>query len=107
MSIATMKLVWPDAQYLPGYVRALRQNWSPDNLRPAAAAEELARIEEDPARFLSVFLATRNGCGTVNSAGPSVFAGNQARRNFLPIAWDILDILLCPGSGSVDMQLAL
>lgn len=48
-----MKLVWPDAQYLPGYVQALRQNWSPDNLRPEAAAETLARIEEDPARFLS------------------------------------------------------
>lgn len=50
---ATMKLVWPHPQYLPGYVHALRQNWSPDNLRPEAAAEELARIEEDPARFLS------------------------------------------------------
>ena len=48
-----MKLVWPALQYLPGYVSALRQNWSPDNLRPEAAAEELARIEQDPARFLS------------------------------------------------------
>ena len=53
MSLETMKLVWPNSQYLPGYVHALRQNWSPDNLRPEAAAEELARIEKDPARFLS------------------------------------------------------
>lgn len=50
---ATMKLVWPGPQYLPGYAHALRQNWSPDNLRPEAAAEELARIEQDAARFLS------------------------------------------------------
>lgn len=51
--VEAMNLVWPDAQYLPGYVHALRQNWSPDNLRPEAAGEMLARIEEDPARFLS------------------------------------------------------
>ena len=53
MSIKTMKLVWPDARYLPGYVHALRQGWSPDNLRPEAAGEQLARIEQDPACFLS------------------------------------------------------
>ena len=48
-----MELVWPDAQYLSGYTHALEQGWSSDNLRPQAAAEELARIEQDPARFLS------------------------------------------------------
>lgn len=48
-----MKLVWPAARYLPGYIRALEQGWSPDNLRPEAAAEELARIERDPARFIA------------------------------------------------------
>jgi predicted acetyltransferase len=48
-----MDLVWPAAQYLPGYVHALRQGWSPDNLRPQAALDELARIAEDPDRFLS------------------------------------------------------
>lgn len=48
-----MKLVWPAAQYLPGYVYALQQGWSPDNLRPQAAAEELARIAEDSNRFLA------------------------------------------------------
>jgi predicted acetyltransferase len=53
MSIQTMELVWPAAQYLPGYVQALRQGWSPDNRRPEAAGEELARIAEDPVRFLS------------------------------------------------------
>lgn len=48
-----MQLVWPAAQYLPGYVHALQQGWSPDNLRPEAAVEELARIAEDPVRFIS------------------------------------------------------
>ncbi len=47
-----MDLVWPAAQYLPGYVHALQQGWSPDNLRPQAALDDLARIAEDPDRFL-------------------------------------------------------
>jgi predicted acetyltransferase len=48
-----MELVWPAAQYLSGYIHALEQGWSPDNLRPEAAAEELTQIKQDPARFLS------------------------------------------------------
>lgn len=46
-------LVWPDARYLSGYAAALRQGWSPDNLRPEANLEQLARIAEDPERFLA------------------------------------------------------
>ncbi|HEX3281424.1 MAG TPA: GNAT family N-acetyltransferase [Pyrinomonadaceae bacterium] len=53
MSLKEMELVWPAADYLPGYVRALEQGWSPDNLRPQAAQEQLARVAENPARFLS------------------------------------------------------
>ena len=48
-----METVWPAAKYLEGYVHALQQGWSPDNLRPQAAAEQLARIAEDPDRFLA------------------------------------------------------
>lgn len=48
-----MELVWPDARYLAGYAGALRQGWSPDNLRPQATLEHLARIAEDPERFLA------------------------------------------------------
>jgi len=47
-----MKLVWPAAEYLPGYVNALKQGWSPDNRRPEACVELLERIAEDPTRFL-------------------------------------------------------
>lgn len=53
MSIQPMELVWPAAQYLSGYVHALEQGWAPDNLRPQAASEELVRIAQDPARFLT------------------------------------------------------
>jgi predicted acetyltransferase len=53
MSIQPMELVWPAAQYLSGYVHALEQGWSPDNLRPQAAAEELTEIAQDSARFLA------------------------------------------------------
>lgn len=48
-----MKLVWPAEPYLASYTRALQQGWSPDNLRPEAAGEHLARIEQDPRRFLA------------------------------------------------------
>ena len=49
-----MQLVWPAAQYLPGYIDALERGWSPDNLRPKAAQEELARIADDPEAFLAL-----------------------------------------------------
>jgi predicted acetyltransferase len=53
MPIQPMELVWPAAPYLPGYVHALQQGWSPDNRRPQAALDDLARIARDPARFVS------------------------------------------------------
>ncbi len=53
MSIQPMELVWPAAQYLSGYVHALRRGWSPDNLRPQAAVEELAEIAQDAAHFIA------------------------------------------------------
>jgi predicted acetyltransferase len=48
-----MELVHPATQYLRSYDDALRQGWSPDNLRPAAALDELARIAEDSDKFLT------------------------------------------------------
>src|SRR5918992_3782460 len=48
-----MDLIWPAAEYLPSYVHALEQGWSPDNLRPEAAQEELERIARDPDLFLA------------------------------------------------------
>jgi predicted acetyltransferase len=48
-----MDLVWPALEYLPSYVEALERGWSPDNQRPEAGQEELARIARDPAAFLA------------------------------------------------------
>jgi predicted acetyltransferase len=48
-----MELVWPNRRYLPGYIHALEQGWSPDNLRPEAAGEALVKIAEDPEHFVA------------------------------------------------------
>ena len=48
-----MQLVWPALPYLAEYERALTRGWSPDNLRPEAADEELVRIAADAHRFLA------------------------------------------------------
>lgn len=48
-----MDLVSPAEQYLAAYADALRRDWSADTQRAAAGAEELARIQADPAAFLA------------------------------------------------------
>ena len=48
-----MQLVRPSGSQLSSYVAALERGWSADNARGVAAAhEELARIQEDPAAFI-------------------------------------------------------
>lgn len=47
-----VRLVWPARDYLASYVAALEQGWSPNNLRPEVAQEELLLIQADPVRFL-------------------------------------------------------
>lgn len=56
-------LVWPSLEYLPSYTAALRQGWSPDNIRGIEAThEQLAAIAEDPQAFVSSMVArTPNG----------------------------------------------
>lgn len=48
-----MRLVRPSAEHLASYANALQRGWSPDNLRPQAGAEELARLDVDPVAFLA------------------------------------------------------
>jgi len=48
-----MELVQPAEPYLPSYVDALERGWSPDNLRPEAALEELERIARDASLFIA------------------------------------------------------
>ncbi len=48
-----MELVWPATEHLASYAHALSHGWSPDNLRPQTALDELERIAEDPVRFVT------------------------------------------------------
>ena len=48
-----LELVWPAAEHLSGYVQALQQGWSPDNLRRETALDELERIAQNPERFIA------------------------------------------------------
>ena len=49
-----LELLVPSLAQLGAYVDALKRDWSPDNIRlGAAAAEELERIDADPAAFLA------------------------------------------------------
>ncbi len=47
-------LVRPAAEHLPDYVAALQTGWSPDNLRPEVAQEQLKAIAADAAAFLAL-----------------------------------------------------
>ncbi len=48
-----MELVRPGPEHLAGYVAALQRGWSPDNLRAAAARDELQQIDADASAFLA------------------------------------------------------
>lgn len=54
ITTAPFQLVWPGDEYLPGYVHALEQGWSPDTIRSEAGREELERIKADAAAFLAL-----------------------------------------------------
>lgn len=48
-----MKLCKPSLDLMPGYRDALERGWSPDNLRAEAAQEELVKLSENAAGFVS------------------------------------------------------
>jgi predicted acetyltransferase len=49
-----LQLLVPSLAHVDAYADALKQGWSPDNLRvEAAASEELGRIHADPAAFVA------------------------------------------------------
>lgn len=49
-----MHLVVPAREHLAGYIAALEKDWSPDNMRPEAAQEELAKIALDADSFIAL-----------------------------------------------------
>ena len=53
VDVSKAHLVKPSLAQLPAYVAALKQGWSPDNLREAQVAKEhLGQISRDAPRFL-------------------------------------------------------
>lgn len=73
-----MRLVRPASEHLGSYVAALERGWSADNERGAAAAtEELAKIREDPARFLA-------GLEDREAKGPPVTLPDGSLVQWLP-----------------------
>jgi hypothetical protein len=86
-----MELVWPSSLHLPSYVAALQRGWSPDNTRgAAAAADELAAIEADPATFIAS-LIDREAKGT-----PVAVVAWKQRRGYATRA---LGLLLAQNQG--------
>jgi predicted acetyltransferase len=51
--MALMELLRPGTEHLASYLAALQRRWSPDSLRPEAAAEEEQRLTADPQAFLA------------------------------------------------------
>lgn len=51
--LSFMHLVWPAAEHLPSYIRALERGWSPDNLLPDVARQQLESIARDPDAFIA------------------------------------------------------
>jgi predicted acetyltransferase len=81
-----MQLVWPEAEHLPGYVDALQRGWSADTVRgAAAAAEELARIQRDPAAFLAGLVDREAAGGPVTLPDGSAVPRLPGYRRWL---WD-------------------
>ena len=57
-----LQVVWPGAEYLPGYIDALERGWSPDNLRPEVGPEHLAKIRAGAEAFVAQRI-NRDGAG--------------------------------------------
>lgn len=70
-------LVKPGPEHLEAYCAALRQGWSPDNLRPAAAQEKLDAIARDAFGFLA-------RCDDPEGRGPPAIMPDGTRVPRLP-----------------------
>ncbi len=47
-----MKIIEPSLEFIESYKAALRKGWSPNTVRPEAAAEDLEAISKDPAAYI-------------------------------------------------------
>jgi predicted acetyltransferase len=88
-----LQLVPPSIDTLAAYRAALERGWSPNTTRDVSA-EQLARIEVDPAGFVAE-MADEAGGGTIDLGG-----GRMATRLPGPTRW-IWDGSLC---GSINLR---
>lgn len=76
--VAALRLVRPAAEHLAGYADALRRGWSPDNVRGAAAAQEMLQaLQDDPTGLLALMDHPQGG-------GPPVVLPDGSRVPRLP-----------------------
>jgi len=93
--MSNARLAIPSREHLAAYVAALERGWSPDNLRPEAAQDQLAAIAADADGFLGR-LVDREARG-----GPVTLPdGSQVRRLPGYVLW-IVDDELC---GSIGLR---
>ncbi len=78
-------LIKPTLKTLPSYCAALKHGWSPDNLRPEAATEELQKIAHAPEAFIA-------SCDDRAGVGAPILLpdGSMAKRlpSFTRWMWD-------------------
>jgi predicted acetyltransferase len=95
-AIEEFTLVWPARQHLASYVEALERGWSPDNVRPEAAArEELQAIAADPGAFLASLVDLEASGAPIVLADGTVVPRLPGYRRWL---WD------CAFAGSIGFR---
>lgn len=83
---SVLRIVVPAPDHLPGYVAALRQGWSPDNVRGKPAAdEELSKIDRDSTAFLGSLVDREAKGEPITLRDGSVVARLPGYRHWL---WD-------------------
>jgi predicted acetyltransferase len=80
-----MHLVWPAPEYLRSYCEALQRGWSPNNLRPQVAQEELAAIKNNPDAYFAQIVNFEGGGAGVKLPDGSIVPRLPGYRKWM---WD-------------------
>ena len=80
-----MHLVWPAPEYLRSYCEALQRGWSPNNLRPQVAQEELAAIKSNPDAYFEQIVNFEGGGPGVKLPDGSIVPRLPGYRKWM---WD-------------------
>ncbi|MDN3576652.1 GNAT family N-acetyltransferase [Chitinimonas viridis] len=96
-------LVWPARAYLPGYMAALAQGWSPNNVPGSSTGDTLGQIEHDPDAYLARMVDRAALGPAITLPDGSVVARLPGYRMWL---WDgefcgVMDFRWQPGTASL------